>query len=109
LRSKALTIFTDYQRTLHGANILTDMRYVFRSEPEQEPYGAVIAHLLKLSYHEDGGHKEFFVTMDDRDITRLKAVLERAKAKAATLRRKLDVSQTMYLGSTRRQDERKTE
>lgn len=109
IASKALTIFTDYQRTLHGAKVLTDVRYVFRSEPEQEPYGAVIAHLLKLSYHEDGDHKEFFVAMDGADVTRLKAVLKRAEAKAKTLRRKLDVAQTTYLGSTDENEEGDTE
>jgi len=101
IASKALTIFTDYQRTMHGAKVLSDVRYVFQSRPEDEPYGAVIIHLLKLSYHEEGDHKEFFVAMDDNDVARLKAVLERAEEKAKTLRRKLDLAQTAYLGATR--------
>lgn len=98
--AKALTIFTDYQRTLYGSKVLTDVRYVFRSNPDEEPYGAVIVHLLKLSYHEDGDHKEFFVAMDGEDVVRLKAVLKRADAKTKTLRSKLDAAQTKYLGST---------
>jgi hypothetical protein len=109
IASKALTIFTDYQRTLHGSKVLSDVRFVFRPEPEQEPYGAVIVHLLKLSYHEDGDHKEFFVAMDDTDVSRLKAVLIRAEKKARTLRRKLDAAQTAYLGATRRNEERGNE
>jgi len=100
IASKALTIFTDYQRTLHGSKVLSDVRYVFRADPEQEPYGAVIVHLLKLSYHEDGEHREFFVAMDDTDVVRLKAVLRRAQAKATNLRRKLDAAKTTYLGRT---------
>jgi hypothetical protein len=102
IASKALTIVSDYQRTLHTTKILTDVRYIFRSNPEQEPYGAVIVHLLKLTYHEDTGHREFFVAMDDNDLAHLKAVLERAEEKAITLRRKLDAQATAYLGVTRR-------
>jgi len=100
IASKAIIIFTDYQRTLHATKILSDLRYVFRSNPEEEPYGAVIVHLLKLTYHEDTEHKEFFVAMDDDDLARLKAVLQRAEAKARTLRRKLDAQATAYLGSS---------
>jgi hypothetical protein len=98
ISSKAITVFTDYQRTLHASKVLTDLRYVFRSDPDDEPYGAVIAHLLRLTYHEDTEHKEFFVAMDDGDLRRFKDVIERAEKKARTLRRKLDTEHTAYLG-----------
>jgi hypothetical protein len=99
ITSKAITIFTDYQRTLHGAKILTDLRYVFKDDPDTEPYGAVVAHLFKLTYHEDTEHKEFFVAMDDGDLEDLKDIIERAQAKARTIRRKLDEQKTAYLGN----------
>jgi hypothetical protein len=102
IASKAIIVSTDYQRTLHASKILSDLRYVFRSNPEEEPYGAVIVHLLKFTYHEDTEHKEFFVAMDDEDLARLKAVLERAEAKARTLRRKLDAEATAFLGGNPR-------
>jgi hypothetical protein len=70
------------------------------SSPDEEPYGAVIVHLLKLSYHEDGDHKEFFVALDDADLKHLKEVIERAERKAKTLRGKLKAGATMYLGSS---------
>jgi hypothetical protein len=85
--AKALTIFADYQRTLHTSKVLTDLRYVFRAKPEEEPYGAVIVHLLKLTYHEYTEHKEFFVALDDNDLSHLRQVIDRAEAKARTLRR----------------------
>ena len=100
ITSKAITIFTDYQRTLHGSKILTDLRYVFKVDPEDEPYGAVIVHLLKLTFHEDTEHKEFFVAMDDNDLRHLKDVIIRAEKKARTLKRKLDSAATVYLGAT---------
>ena len=97
--AKALIIFSDYQRTLHTSKVLTDLRYIFRSRPEEDPYGAVIVHLLKLTYHENTEHKECFIAMDDSDLAQLKADLERAEVKARTLRRKLDAAGTAYLGS----------
>ena len=96
--AKALIIFSDYQRTLHTSKVLTDLRYVFRSKPDEDPYGAVIVHLLKLTYHENTEHKECFVAMDDNDVSQLKAVLERAEAKARTLRRQLHAAGTADLG-----------
>lgn len=97
--AKALVIFTDYPHTLYpGSKILTDVRYVFRENPNDEPYGAVIAHLLKLTYHEGSEHKEFFVAMDDSDLAGLEKLIERAKAKASMLRSKLKQAETVYLG-----------
>ena len=104
ISSKALTIFTDYQQTIHTSKILSDLRYVFKTDPNEEPYGAVIVHLLKLTYHEDADHKEFFVAMDDNDLRKLKKVIERAEKKAHTLRRKLDAEKTEYLGASERKE-----
>ncbi len=103
ITSKAISIFTDYQRTLYSSKILTDLRYVFQEDPEDEPYGAVIVHLLKLSYHEDTQHKEFFVAMDDNDLAQLKRLVERADKKARNIRRRLDASKTVYLGAEKGQ------
>ena len=105
ITSKALTIFTDYQRTTHASKILTDLRYVFKDDPEEEPYGAVIVHLLKLTYHEDTEHKEFFIAMSDGDLQSLKEVIARAEKKAHNLRRKLDAAHTVYLGIIESEEE----
>ncbi len=99
IASKTLVIFTDYQRTLYpGSKILTDLRYIFQDDPKQDPHGAVIVHLLKLTYHEAAEHKEFFVAMDDKDLASLENLIERAKEKASTLRKKLKAANTEYLG-----------
>jgi hypothetical protein len=97
--SKAVSILTDYQRTMHGAKVLTDVRYVFQQDAEEEPYGAVIVHLLKLSYHENAEHMDLFVAMDEKDLSQLEAVLKRARIKAQRLQAKLKTTGTRYLGS----------
>jgi hypothetical protein len=79
------------------AKILTDVRYAFQADPEQRPYGAVIIHTLKLSYHEQGEHKDFLVALDDEDIPILKGILNRAEAKAKVLRKQLDAANVIDL------------
>lgn len=61
------------------------MRPVFR-QPNAKPIGSVINHTLKIEYHEDGDHKDFYVALDAQDLSELKGVLERAETKAISLR-----------------------
>lgn len=92
ISAKAFTIFLDQERTLYAAKILTDIRYAFQPDPTAVPYGAVILHTLKLSYHHEGDHKEILVGLDDDDLKTLRAVVDRAEAKAGVLRTQLDTA-----------------
>lgn len=96
--SKARAVLADNQYDFYDAKILTDIRYAFRPDPKAEPYGAVIVHLLKLSYHEEGDHKSFSVALDDTDLKRLREVIDRAEIKATRLRRDLEITQVHYFG-----------
>lgn len=95
--AKAFTVLMDRERTMLTGKILTDLRYAFRSDLEQEPYGAVIIHTLKLSYHEEGDHKDFLIALDDDDIKTLRTVLERAESKARFLRKQLEAAHVSNL------------
>ena len=66
----------DRERSMLTAKILTDLRYAFKHDVEQEPYGAVVMHTLKLSYHEEGEHREFLLALDDEDIRSLRSILQ---------------------------------
>lgn len=83
--TKALELRNEHNRTFCDAKILTDLRPVFQEDPSSPPTGAVIIHTLKIEYHEDEEHKEFFVALDRHDIATLTRVLERATAKAKSL------------------------
>jgi hypothetical protein len=96
--SKARAVLTDNQYDFYDAKILTDIRYAFRPNPEDEPYGAVIVHLLKLSYHEEGDHKSLYLALDDTDLERIRDVINRAETKAKRLRKHLDIAQVRYFG-----------
>jgi hypothetical protein len=100
--SKALTLLTDQERTLHGVKILTDVRHAFQADPEKEPYGAVIVNVLKLTYHESDQHKDFYVALDGDDLASLRTALDRAEVKIKTLRGKLDAAGIAYLGGADR-------
>lgn len=97
ISAKAFTILMDRERTMLTAKILTDIRYAFQPDPEQTPYGAVIIHTLKLSYHEGERHQDFLVALDDADIATLKVILSRAEAKAKVLRSQLNATNVIDL------------
>lgn len=83
--SKIEQLREDYAKTFHAAKILTDIRPVF-AKPEERPVGAAVTHTLKIEYHEEGEHKEFYVALDAEDLQKLKRVLQRAEAKASSLK-----------------------
>jgi hypothetical protein len=85
LTTKVGQIKIEYENTFHDARILSDIRPIFR-KPDEQPVGGAITHTLKIEYHHEGEHKEFYVALDSEDLQKMKAVLQRADAKAASLR-----------------------
>ena len=83
--AKVQRLRLDYSNIFEDAKILTDVRPIF-DKPENRPIGCAIAHVLRITYHEGGGHKEFYVALDADDIQSVKKVLERAEAKASSLK-----------------------
>lgn len=95
---KANELLLDHEHTIHSARVLTDIRPVFEADPEDQPKAAVIVHMLKISYHDESDEvKEFYVALDTGDIARLISTLERADAKAESLRASLDNTDMDYI------------
>ena len=94
--SKAESVLTDHQRIFENAKVLSDIRFAFQPDPEAEPYGAVLVHVLKLTYHEDGDHKEFYVALDGEDLESVKKAVDRARSKTKNLLKKLSDAQVPY-------------
>lgn len=87
LVAKAHDLKTDDERTFCSARILTDLRPVFGNEIEAGPRGFVVVHLLKLGYHQGSKeHKEFYLSLDADDLETLRKTIDRAEAKAKSLR-----------------------
>lgn len=84
--AKAAGVMSDHARVFCHARILTDLRPIFESDVEQAPAALVTIHTLKIVYHEEGVHREFFVAMDGRDAGQLSALLDRAFKKENSLK-----------------------
>jgi hypothetical protein len=91
ISSKVERLRLDYPATLHDATILSDIRPIFDTADER-PVGCAIAHTLEIEYHESGEHKEFYVVLDNEDLQKMKRVIQRAEAKAASLKALLKTS-----------------
>lgn len=96
--SKALAVLIDNEHDFTDAKILTDIRYAFRPDPDAKPYGAVIVHMLKLTYHEEAEHKNLYFALDSADLKRLRATIDRAEKKEKHLRKQLEITQIHYFG-----------
>jgi hypothetical protein len=83
--SKAIRLQRDGERIYCDARIISDIRPVFGDDIEKGPASAVITHTLKLTYHEMGEHKEFFIVLDEQDLISLQETIDRAQSKNATL------------------------
>jgi hypothetical protein len=85
LAAKASTLQREHTNILMDTRVITDIRPVFLEGPDSAQ-GAMIVHLLKLSYFHDNEAKEIFVAMDSDDLSELERTITRAKAKTKTLR-----------------------
>jgi hypothetical protein len=85
LAAKASTLQREHTNILMSTRVITDIRPVFLDEPDSAQ-GAMIVHVLKLSYFHDSEPKEIFVAMDYDDLNDLERTITRAKAKSKTIR-----------------------
>lgn len=87
LVSKAYDLATEDERIYCHARILTDLRPIFGGNVEDGPRAMVVMHHLKLGFHEGSErHQEFHVALDSDDLEALRKVIDRAEAKARSLK-----------------------
>jgi hypothetical protein len=84
--AKAARLQRDGERLYCKGKLLSDIRPVFGSDPHARPLGAVLAHTLKIAYHQGREHLEFNVVLDSTDLVELAEVIQRAQDKEGTLR-----------------------
>jgi hypothetical protein len=94
---KALDVLHEDQRTFHSVRVLTDLRPVFREEASQPPAAVAVRHVLKVTYHEGDQFREFYVTLEERDIQKVKEAVLRAEEKAVSLVNALRPSRLRFL------------
>lgn len=85
--ANALELLTQHERNFSGARVVTDIRPIFSRTVEDPPEGAVIVQTLQLdTWDRDGASETYHVAMDEADLQELRAAIERAITKTATLR-----------------------
>lgn len=87
--SKVHDLKTEDERVFCHARVLTDLRPVFGPQIDDGPTGMVVMHHLKIAFHKAGSggeHQEFFVSLGSDDLQDLRKLLDRAEAKANSLR-----------------------
>jgi hypothetical protein len=97
ITAKAFDVLSEHQRTYCNARIVSDIRTVFPDDIDSEPQNAVINHMLRIGYHENDEHQEFFVALDSGDLKHLKKQIERAERKAEALKRLLQSANITHL------------
>jgi hypothetical protein len=85
LSGKALDLATEYERRLHTVRILTDVRPVWGSEPDDEPQGGIVIHQLRLDAFVGYDTQPYFIALDRTDLERMKDCVDRAIGKADSL------------------------
>lgn len=96
--SKATYLSGEHEHILHNAELFTDLRPVFKSDPQQEPIGAIVTHNLKLTYHDGPDMKILFLALNSDNLQTLRTLLDRAESKANSLRSYLGAHSLPILG-----------
>lgn len=88
LLSKAYDLATEDERIYCHARILTDLRPIFGGNIEDGPRAMLVMHHLNLGFHHgsETKHQEFHVALDSDDLEALRKVIDRAEAKARSLK-----------------------
>lgn len=85
LAAKVLDVLTEFERSLHDARIITDLRPIFTGKLEDLPSAVAVTHTLRVRYHQNDELQEFFVTLNSSNLASLREILDRAELKANTL------------------------
>jgi hypothetical protein len=86
--AKVEDLRTESERIFCHARILTDLRPVFGQDVSKGPIAMLVKHNLKIAFHESGrkGDHDMYISLDADDLKELKKVIDRAEAKASSLR-----------------------
>jgi len=85
---KAFDLVSDNNSTYQSGKIYSDVRLLFDEsiKANKESRKAVIIHNLKLEVSKDGGNESHFISLDSKDLTKLKELVNRAINKEEQIR-----------------------
>lgn len=97
IASKAGMLLREHGQTYCRARILSDIRPIFGESVETAPMAATVVHTLKIAYHQGDELKDFFLAMNTKDVQKLRELLDRADAKAESLKTFTVASNTPFV------------
>lgn len=97
--AKSSDVLADNVSQFVAVRILTDIRPIFAENVDEPPNAAGILHQLKIVHYADLQHKEFFVSMDDDELTQLKETIDRAERKSRSIRRFWEQTKVPIIGT----------
>ena len=97
--SKAYAVQREQPYLYCEGRILSDIRPVFSDDVKKKPIGVVLSHTLKIVYHQDNKHREFFVALDRADLNELKDIVDRAQEKNSSIETLMKATGLPILGT----------
>lgn len=94
---KAMVILTGHEHAFLSSRIFTDIRTIFGDDDALEPTAAVLIHMLRIRYMTSSETKEFFLALDNSDIQKLRASLDRAIQKSKVLQQSLNTTRLRFI------------
>lgn len=88
---------SEYGKVYCSARILSDIRPVFGDNESSAPLAGAIVHVLRVTYHEEGSHKNVHIALDANDLCALGDLVRRAQAKEVSLRREVEKTSMQFI------------
>lgn len=82
----AREIYSSNENNLSDLSMITDLRLIFKENIEDKDRSAIIIHKLDLVYSNNNNFKELYLTLDIKDLNKLKVLIENAIQKDQILR-----------------------
>ena len=93
LSAKAIALAWEHQQVILGFQIFTDLRPVFRPNPEDGIGGMFLEHQLKLAFQKENETAEEYFALNNNDLLKLRNLIDRALTKATVLEKNFENSQ----------------
>lgn len=97
ITARAAEVYFAHETLFRSARVLSDIRPIFPVGTTEAPAAGMIVHNLELAAFVRGKEEKRFVAMNIHDLRELKAVIERALAKDASLQQLIAKSGITYI------------